>query len=448
MLNQQLHLSLEGIGASLTMEDGFPVVKELVPAGPAEKDGRLQPEDKIVGIEDENGEREDFVEKKLNDVVRKIRGKAGTKVKLVVQPQDSKELKVYELTRDRVDLAESRAKGQILESKAEGNKPVRIGVIHLSSFYGDMAAELKGDKRAANATRDCKVLLKDFKDKKVDAVIVDLRGNGGGLLQQAITLSGLFIDQGPVVQVREANRVRHLDDDEEGTAWDGPLAVVIDRFSASASEIFAGVIKDYGRGLIIGDKSTYGKGTVQSIVSINEQFAGLRGDDVPNLGALPPDVHIHSLRDEGDFGEGKSDSALKFAQIAPLPHDQYNRVTPELTARLNDRSATRRNENPKFKEQEELIRKFLDRKARHEISLNEKKFRAEVLGDDPEDEDPPKPKDKPRKRHADTPAWESNYYNDEVVSIVDDYVTIGSEVVAAAPVHPGQAAARPPLRRR
>lgn len=455
MLNQQLHLSLEGIGASLMMEDGYPVVKEIVPAAAADKDGRLQPEDKIVGIMDENGERVDFVEKKLSDVVRKIRGPAGTKVSLIVQPSDSKGEKIYELTRARVDLAEQRAKGQVIETKAEDGKPLKIGVIHLSSFYGDIQAMMRGDRLAASATRDCRKLIDDFKKQGVNAVVVDLRSNGGGLLQEAITLSGLFIDTGPVVQVREAQRIRHLDDDEEGTAWDGPLAVLIDRFSASASEIFAGVIKDYGRGLIIGDRSTYGKGTVQSIVSLNDQL-GLRGNEAPNLGALkltiqqfyrpdgestqikgvPPDIHIPSIRDEGDFGEGKSDSALPWNQVNAEPHDQYNRVPDALVAQLNQRSIARRKDDPKFKEHEEQIRKFLERKARHEISLNETKFRSEVLKDEDDEDDPDAPKKEKRKGHAERPAWESNYYNDEIISIVSDYLTLGSNVVAAAPIHP------------
>jgi carboxyl-terminal processing protease len=477
MVNQQLHLSLEGIGASLMTEDGYPVVKEVVPGGAADKDGRLQQEDKIVGIEAENGERESFVEKKLSDVVRKIRGKAGSKVRLVVLPQDSKEEKVYELTRERIELKEQHAKGQVLDVKGDDGKPIKVGVIHLAAFYGDMQGMMRHDPKAASATRDCRELLEGFKKQGVKAVVVDLRGNGGGLLQEAITLSGLFIDQGPVVQVREAYRLRHHDDDDEGTAWDGPVAVVIDHFSASASEIFAGVIKDYGRGLIIGDSSTYGKGTVQSIVPLNEQ--GLRGGgdeqggidlgalkltiqqfyrpngDSTQIRGVPPDVHIPSLRDAGDFGEGRSDSALKFDRVEPLPHDQYNWVTSDLVARLQDRSDSRRKDNAKFKEQQELIKKYLDRKARHEISLNEKKFRSETLAADADEEDEDgvrpkdkdKDKDKPRKKHSERPAWESTYYNDEVLAIVRDYVTLGSRVLASAPVRSGQAAVRPPALR-
>lgn len=451
-IGQTLHLSLEGIGASLQSEDGYAVVKEIVPGMAADKDGRLQPEDKIVGIEKEDGTEIDLVEKKLSDVVRYIRGPRGTKVRLIVQPADSKERKVYELTRQKIELKEAHAKGQVIETKADG-KALKIGVISIPAFYGDTAAVLKGDPDAVSATEDCRKLIKGFKAQGVNAVMVDLRGNGGGLLQEAITLSGLFIDKGPVVQVKEASGVKHHDDEEEGTAWDGPLVVLIDRLSASASEIFAGVIKDYGRGLIIGDASTFGKGTVQSIVSINDH---LRSRDIPNLGALkltiqqfyrvngestqirgvPSDIHIPSLADQSDFSEGKMDNALKFDKVGPIPHDMYNRLPSDLVARLDARSQERRKTNPKFQKRDEMIKKFVERKARHMISLNEEKFRAEFIPDDDPDkkEDEKEKKEKARKKYKEHLAWESDFYNDEVVSIVTDYLTLGSRALASAPV--------------
>ncbi len=451
-IGQTLHLSLEGIGASLQSEDGYAVVKEIVPGMAADKDGRLQPEDKIVGIELEGGKEIDLVEKKLSDVVRYIRGPRGTKVKLIVLPADSKDRKVYELTRQKIELKEAHAKGQVIETQADG-KALKLGVISIPAFYGDTAAVLKGDPDAVSATEDCRKLLKGFKSQGVNAVMVDLRGNGGGLLQEAITLSGLFIDKGPVVQVKEARGVKHHDDEEEGTAWDGPLVVLIDRLSASASEIFAGVIKDYGRGLIIGDASTFGKGTVQSIVSINDHF---RSRDIPNLGALkltiqqfyrangestqirgvPPDIHIPSLADQSDFSEGKMDNALKFDKVAPLPHDMFNRVPADLVARLKARSEDRRKSNPKFQKRDEMIKKFVERKARHTISLNEEKFRADFIPDDnPEKKEEEKAKkEKAKKKYREHLAWEPDFYNDEVVLIVADYLTLGSKALASAPV--------------
>ena len=242
---------------------------EIVPGMAADKDGRLQPEDKIIGVE-KDGETIDLVEKKLNDVVRYIRGPRGTKVRLIVQPDGTKEKRVYELTREKIELKEQHAKSKVIETKAEGGKDLKIGVISLPAFYGDTGAILRGDQDAVSATTDCRKILTEYRGNGIDAVVVDLRENGGGLLDEAKTLSGLFIDTGPVVQVKEVFGVRHHDDDEEGTAWDGPLVVLIDKFSASASEIFAGVIRDYGRGLIIGDSSTFGKGTVQQIVMISD----------------------------------------------------------------------------------------------------------------------------------------------------------------------------------
>ena len=453
-IGQQLHLSLEGIGASLQSEDGYAVVKEVVPGMAADKDGRLQPEDKIVAIQKEDGTEIDLVEKKLGDVVRYIRGPAGTKVRLIVQPSGSKERKIYELTRQKIELLEQHAKGQVIETKGENGQTLKIGVLNLPAFYGDTEAVLKGDPNAVSATEDCRKIINDFKSKKVDAVMLDLRGNGGGLLQEAITLSGLFIDHGPVVQVKDASGVKPLDDDEEGTAWDGPFVLLIDRMSASASEIFAGVIKDYGRGLIIGDTSTFGKGTVQSIVPINQQFQQLRRRDIPNLGALkltiqqfyrangestqvkgvPPDIHIPSILDLADLGEGKMDNALKFDKVEPLPHDQFNRVPADLVDKLQTRSSDRRKADPKFQKQEERIKKIADRKARHAISLNEEKFRAEFVPDEDEEKAKDEKVKKDKKKRSSHPAWEPDFYNDEIVRIVADYLTLGSKVVVAAPV--------------
>jgi len=456
MMDQQLHLSLEGIGASLSTEDGFPVVKEIVPGGAADKDGRLQPEDKILGVEEADGSRQDFIGKKLSDVVREIRGPRGTHIKLVVQPADSKEEKIYELVRQKIELSEQHAKGQIVEAQTDAGKPVKVGVISLLAFYGDPQAVREGKPDAVSATKDCRNLIDGFKKQAVEAVVVDLRGNGGGLLPEAITLSGLFIDKGPVVQVRASGGVRHLDDDDEGTAWDGPMAVLIDHYSASASEIFAGVIKDYGRGLIIGDSSTYGKGTVQSIVDINELLR-IRGEQIPSLGALKltiqqfyrpngestqirgvePDVRMPTYRDYAEIGEGKSESALKFDKVAPLPHDMYNRIPSDLAQKLTERSEARRKDNKEFQEQATAIKRYIDRKARHEISLNEAKFRAETAAED--DEDPEKAKkNEPKKRHAERKAWEPSFINDEIMNIVADYVRLGGNILLAAPVHEGQ----------
>jgi carboxyl-terminal processing protease len=450
LIQQSLQLSLIGIGASLQSEDGFAVVKELIPGGPAEKDGRLQPEDKIIAIQKDDGTEIDLVEQRLRDVVRHIRGDAGTHVRLVVQPSETKEKKVYDIVRQKVELSEAHAKGQIIETTVDGRK-IKVGVINLPAFYGNSEDVAKGVADAVSCTSDCKKLIEGFKTKGVEAVMLDLRGNGGGLLDEAVSLSGLFIDKGPVVQVKDVGGVEVLLDEDKGTAWDGPFVLLIDRQSASASEIFAGVIKDYGRGLIIGDASTFGKGTVQSIQPITESF--LRRTNAPAMGALKltikqfyrangdstqirgvePDIHIPSLFDQAEFGEGKMDNALKFDHVAERPHDQYDRVPADLLTRLASLSEKRRAASEKFQKRDAAIKKIIERKARHAISLNEQKFRAEVVSeDDNKDEAKAKPKG-PRKRLTDHPAWESNYYNDEVLSIVGDYLTLGRKVLAATP---------------
>jgi carboxyl-terminal processing protease len=458
LLNQSLHLQLEGIGASLRSEDGYAVVQEVVPGMAADKDGRLQPEDKIIGIQKENGDEIDLVEKKLNDVVRYIRGPRGTKVRLIVQPEGTKEKRIYELTRERIELKEQHAKGKILEAKGPDNKGYKIGIINLPAFYGDTMAMLKGDPDAVSATADCKKILEDFRKAHVDAVVMDVRSNGGGLLEEAKTLSGLFIDTGPVVQVKEILGVKPLNDEEEGMAWDGPLVVLIDKASASASEIFAGVIKDYGRGLIIGDASTFGKGTVQSIVPIQDhsrrRFRGAPGGAGANRGALKltiqqffrangestqingvtPHIHIPSMLDHRDFGEGKMDNAVQFDKVEALAHDQYGETPDDLVANLSSRSAERRKADSKFRKLDDQIKKFLERKARHSISLNEAKFKAEYVPDDGEDKaaDEKAKKDRKKKKYVEREIWPADFYNDEVIRIITDYLSLGSKVLAAA----------------
>jgi carboxyl-terminal processing protease len=459
LLNQSLHLQLEGIGASLRSEDGYAVVQEVVPGMAADKDGRLQPEDKIIGIQKENGDAIDLVEKKLNDVVRYIRGPRGTKVRLIVQPEGTKERRIYELTRERIELKEQHAKGKILEAKGPEDKVYKIGIINLPAFYGDTMAMLKGDPDAVSATADCKKILEDFRKSHVDAVVMDLRSNGGGLLEEAKTLSGLFIDTGPVVQVKEILGVKPIVDEEEGMAWDGPLVVLIDKASASASEIFAGVIKDYGRGLIIGDASTFGKGTVQSIVPIQDhsrrrfrgpgggagaatrgalkltiqQFFRANGEST-QINGVTPHIHIPSMLDHRDFGEGKMDNAVRYDKVEALAHDQYNETPDDLVANLSNRSADRRKADAKFRKLDDQIKKFMERKARHSISLNEAKFKAEYIPDDGEEKsaDEKAKKDRKKKKYVEREIWPADFYNDEVIRIVTDYLSLGSKVLAAA----------------
>ncbi|HJQ80390.1 MAG TPA: S41 family peptidase, partial [Lacipirellulaceae bacterium] len=266
--NITMRLELDGIGASLRSVDGYTVVQNIIPGGAADKHGGIKPEDKIVGVgEGPDGPIEDIVDMKLNDVVKKIRGKRGTIVRLEVDPADNSERKVLTITRDRIELKDSEARSEIIErgKKADGT-PYRLGVIQLPSFYMDMDGARLGLPEFKSTTRDVRRLLEQFKTQNIDAVVIDLRWNGGGSLTEAVNMTGLFIDDGPVVQVKGPDgRTQPYKDQEPGMAWEGPLVVIINKFSASASEIFAGAVQDYGRGVVIGDHATHGKGTVQQL---------------------------------------------------------------------------------------------------------------------------------------------------------------------------------------
>jgi carboxyl-terminal processing protease len=282
-----MKLNLEGIGAALMMTDGYTVVSKVIPGGAADKHGKLQPEDRVVSVgQGEDGEMVDVVDMNLNDVVKLIRGKSGTVVRLGVKPANKNEIEILTITRARIELTDSEARSEIIPfgHKRDGT-PYKVGVIDLPSFYMDMAAARRGLAEFKSTTRDVKRILDNFKQQNVDVVVLDLTRNGGGSLTEAINLTGLFIDQGPVVQVKDSdNRVQHYDDLERGMAWQGPLVVMTSKFSASASEILAGAIQDYGRGIVVGDESTHGKGTVQSLLELGAQV--FNAPNPPNLGAL------------------------------------------------------------------------------------------------------------------------------------------------------------------
>ncbi len=285
--NITMKLELDGIGASLRSVDGYTVVQNIIPGGAADKNGGIKPEDKIVGVgEGSEGPIEDIVDMKLNDVVKKIRGKRGTVVRLEVDPADNSGRKTVAITRDRIELKDSEARGEVIQrgKKADGT-PYNIGVIQLPSFYMDMDGARLGLADYKSTTRDVRRLLNGFKAKNVDCVVVDLRWNGGGSLTEAVNMTGLFIDNGPVVQVKGPDgRTQPYKDPEPGLVWEGPLVVMINKFSASASEIFAGAIQDYRRGIVIGDHATHGKGTVQQLFDLDDKL--FPGFNDTRMGAL------------------------------------------------------------------------------------------------------------------------------------------------------------------
>jgi len=439
--NIQMRLSLEGIGAALKSEDGYTVVAQIVPGGAAEKDGRLKVNDKIIAVGQDDAEFVDIVEMKLSRVVRLIRGKGGTKVRLKVITPANENI-VYDLTRQKIELKSQEVKGEILDAgeRIPGVKG-RIGVISIPSFYRDFAGAQQRTDDFKSTVRDVKKVLADFRDKGgVDGVIIDLRMNGGGSLDEAVEVSGLFIDRGPVVQIKEQDgAIKSRDDEEDGLVYTGPLVVMCNRLSASASEIFAGVIKDYKRGLIIGDTTTHGKGTVQNVMPVTKQLFRLGGG--PNRGALKltinqfyrvngdstqnrgveSDVVLPSVIDHMDLGESFMDNALAFDRIDPAQHTVYDQVTPAVVASVQGESRERVQADPKFQEVQKDIDRFLARKNRKSVSLNEETLRSERDAEKAAQE-VEKEEQERESGTAEGPIFPENEYNKEALHVMLDYI--------------------------
>ncbi len=438
----QMRLNLEGIGAALQgTPEGDTVIQKIIPGGAAFEDKRLAKDDKVLGVgQGENGEIVDVADMKLRDVVKLIRGKRGTIVRLKVLPAHTSEPQIYNIVRAQVELTDSEARSQIVEAgKKPNGTPFKIGVIDLPSFYMDMDAYKAGDENYKSCTRDVARLLEKFNKDKVDAVVLDLRRNGGGSLTESINLTGLFIDNGPVVQVKDSDkRVQHYDDPDRGMLWSGPLVVLTSKFSASASEIFAGAIQDYHRGLVVGDTSTHGKGTVQSLQDIGkdlfhvqnarplgalkitiQQFYRPNGDSTQNRGVLA-DVELPSITSHLDIGESSYDYALKFDKVPQVPYRPYDLVKSEVVQDLNAHSAKRCEDSKDFVKLAKKIARYDAQKNRKIISLNEKVFldeRAEINADKEEEKEIEEINDPNR------PVFDAdNFYSKEIVAVTLDYI--------------------------
>ena len=441
-----MQLSLDGIGAALRSEDGYTTVAQIVKGGAAEKDGRLEVGDKIMAVAQEVGEFVDIVEMKLSKVVRLIRGKRGSKVRLQVQKGDSGDTIVYDLIRQKIELKESEVKGEIIETMDRTGRQARIGVINIPSFYRDFNGAENGIEDFKSTARDLQNVLVEFRNDPKgapEAIIIDLRYNGGGALSESIEVTGLFIDEGPVVQVKEpGSSVRTYSDDIEG-AFNEPLIVVCNRMSASASEIFAGAIKDYGRGIVVGDSSTHGKGTVQNVIPVGgsmissffgqpkdngalkltiNQFYRVNGDSTQNTG-VKSDIVLPSLIDHMDVGEASLDNALAFNRIDPAEYDRLAYVNNDVISRLQNASKKRVAANDDFKKLEGDIAKYVDRKNRKTISLNESKLKAERDADRSDDDKKKEEGDDEEEADAEEgPIFPESAYNDELLNIAIDYV--------------------------
>lgn len=443
----QMRLRLEGIGAALRNEDGFTTVAQIVSGGAAEKDGRLKVGDKIIGVAQGDEEFVDIVEMKLSKVVRYIRGKKGTVVRLQVKPKATpNEIVVYDLTREEIALTSSEVKGEIISTTArlgEDSKNQRIGVIHIPSFYRDFDGARNGKANFKSTSRDVRKVINDFeKQGGVDAIVVDLRMNGGGALSEAIEVTGLFINEGPVVMVKEQDgRIKSHNDTEAGVAWDGPLVVVCNRWSASASEIFAGAIQDYGRGVIVGDKATHGKGTVQNVMPVTKQlfrflnpnaenrgalkltinqFYRVNGDSTQNRGVLS-DVVLPSLFDHMDLGESFLDNALEFDEIDAADHEQYGLRSNAIIKGMAEASKLRVAKNAEFDKIRDRIARYLAKKNQKTVTLNEAQLKKEREQDKVESKD--EKEDEPMA-DSDAPIFPVTAYNDELLHITRDYLQL------------------------
>lgn len=340
--NMNMSLSLEGIGATLFIEDELVTIKNLIVGGPAKKSGQLRSGDQIIAVaQNKDGEFVDVVGWRLDEVVQLIRGKRGTVVRLMIQQALNGEMREISITRDKIKLEEQAAKSEIKEIAGK-----KIGIIDLPSFYQDFRGARENEDDYRSTTRDVSRILNKLKAQNIDGLIIDLRNNGGGSLPEAIDMTGLFIDEGPVVQVKEAGEKKDVySDDNEGVLYDGPMAVMINGHSASASEIFAGAIKDYGRGVILGEPS-FGKGTVQSILRLARFLPGIddkTGDlkltrsmfyringSSTQLRGVKPDIYLPKRSVVDSKGESEELHALPWQEISAADYQFVNRVMPFL----------------------------------------------------------------------------------------------------------------------
>jgi carboxyl-terminal processing protease len=388
-----MKLSLEGIGAVLRSDNEYTVIQSTVPGGPARDSGQVHPGDRIVGVgQGAEGVVEDVVGWRLQDVVDKIRGPKGSVVRLQLLSTSASaagRAREVSLVRNEIKLEDQAAKAFVVDDLPNASG-MRIGVIEIPAFYRDFQAEGSGDREFRSTTRDVRRLIDDLTAKGVEGIVVDLRGNGGGSLAEATSLAGLFIDTGPVVQVKDAfGKVEVEKDPEPGVAYQGPLAVLVDRDSASASEIFAGAIQDYGRGLVIGEP-TFGKGTVQTLIDLNRYVPGEQN----NLGRLrltmaeffrisggstqlrgvEPDIRFPTADYIVDYGERALDNALPWTRIRPADYRKVGSVSVEL---LSLKSADRVARDDGFKMLIERSKLMREMELETRVSLKEEARREE-----------------------------------------------------------------------
>jgi carboxyl-terminal processing protease len=396
--NIQMGLSLVGIGAMLRTEDGYAKIESLVAGGPAQTDGRLKVGDRITAVGQGSGEYVDVRDMRLDKVVEMIRGKKGTKVRLLAIPanaSDPSQRKNVELVRDEIKLKDQEARADIIIKKDESGEQVKLGWLTLPSFYADM------DRHSKSTTRDVLALLKRLKKENISGLVIDLRRNGGGSLEEAISLTGLFLKSGPIVQTKGSNgNIVVSSDPDPGIAYSGPLIVLTSRQSASASEIFAAALQDYGRAIIVGDKNTFGKGTVQTILPIGRftSLLGSRSDDdgelkltiqkfyrvaggSTQLHGVASDIVLPTLTDLPEFGEGALKNPLAYDEVPKARYTKWSDSHPLFIEELKRRSAERVQHNEEFHYAVEDMDRLRHKLDENRITLNEDARRKELQDD-------------------------------------------------------------------
>ena len=392
-----LSLSLQGIGATLSTKDSYVVVVSVVPGGPADRDGRLKEGDRIVAVAQDGAEPVDVIDMKLSRVVNQIRGKSGTKVHLTILEEGSNTPKLITIVRDKVELKDAEAQSDVKNIKLPDGRDARVLVIYLPSFYADFGARNSGNKEYKSSSRDVRKLLEDgVKGGGIDGVVLDFRGNGGGSLDDAVTLAGLFFKDGPVVQVRDQQgRARHLTDRDKDVVYEGPLMVMVDHFSASASEIVTAALQDMGRALVVGDTTTHGKGTVQNAYDLDRAFARNRLSKDGGMGSLKltiakfyringqstqvngvtPDITFRSFADCMETREETLPYVLPWDEIEPTKYETFHEVAAvkdELRAKSQARVAAADD----FKEYFNDIDFYKQLRDKKEVPLNKSERKA------------------------------------------------------------------------
>jgi carboxyl-terminal processing protease len=396
-----MRLSLVGVGAVLKSEDGYAKVVEVVPGGPADLDGRLQVNDRIAAVAQDQEEFEDVVDMKLDKVVEKIRGKKGSTVRLMVVPADASDpakRTVIDIVRDTVQLKDQEARAELIELPSEsGDSAMRLGWITLPSFYTDMNP--KPGEPAKSTTEDVSRLLKRLQQEGIEGLVIDLRRDGGGSLDEAVRLTGLFIPPGPVVQAKNSTGAISESRSDSPMVYDGPLVVLMNRLSASASEIFAAALQDYNRAVIVGDERSFGKGTVQQVIDVGRYmpFFSLAGADAGSikltvqkfyrvgggstqLHGVESDIVLPSLFDNPELGESALQNPMEYDEVSPLSFPSFVGHDLQLDL-LRQRSAARVKQEPEFQYILEDIERLRARLNENRVSLNKESRRSEIAAD-------------------------------------------------------------------